>query len=82
MPDEETMGEYISKINSAAKRLGDAGFKIPELLVSFQTIRQLPVVYEGLVQILYRVDDNQFTPAKVPGSLISRTRPCRTPEAR
>ncbi|EZA61806.1 hypothetical protein X777_10289 [Ooceraea biroi] len=70
-PDEGTMGEYISRINGATTRLEDAGFKIPELLVSFQMIRHLPNDYEGIVQVLYRVKDTEFTPTKVQEALLA-----------
>lgn len=68
---EGTMGEYISRVNGATTRLMDAGFRLPDLLISFQMIRRLPKEYEGIVQILYRVIDAEFTPAKVQEALLA-----------
>lgn len=68
---EDTMGNYLSRINSAVRRLAEADFKIPELLISFQMIRRLPSVYDGLVQLLYRVTDKDFTPLKVQEALLA-----------
>lgn len=70
-PEADTMGEYVSRITSATKRLENAGFKIPDLLVSFQMIRRLPSDYEGLVQLLYRVSDAEFSSTKVQEALLA-----------
>src|SRR5215813_15643298 len=60
-PSDETIGIFCKRLTEKKHQIKDAGFEMPETLISFQLIRKLPVEYENIVQILYRLDDKQFT---------------------
>ncbi|XP_054723284.1 uncharacterized protein LOC129233257, partial [Uloborus diversus] len=70
-PREETVGLFCKKVEEKTLQIRDAGFDMPELLLCFQLIRRLPEEYDNLVQILYRLEDKDFTLENVSKQLIT-----------
>lgn len=73
LPNEETIGIYSKRIVEKNKQIKDAGFQMPSILACFQLIRYLPPEYENLVQILYRVKDEEFTIDSITKQLITES---------
>ena len=69
-PEEETIGIFCKTVHEKKLQIEETGFKIPELLVCFQLIRRLPSDYDNLVQILYRLEDKEFSFSNVEKQLI------------
>jgi hypothetical protein len=71
--EEETIGIFSKKITDKKLQISEAGFELPELLVCFQLIRHLPAEYENLVQMLYRLKDEEFTVENIAKQLITES---------
>ncbi|GBN27574.1 Retrovirus-related Pol polyprotein from transposon TNT 1-94 [Araneus ventricosus] len=71
--NEETIGIYSKKIVEKNQQIKEAGFKMPDILVCFQLIRFLPPEYDNLVQILYRIKDEEFTVNNITKQLITES---------
>ncbi|XP_055947125.1 uncharacterized protein LOC129980766 [Argiope bruennichi] len=72
-PTQETIGMYCKKTMERNRKIQEAGFRMPDILVCFQLIRFLPPEYDNLVQILYRLKDAEFTIAEVTKQLITES---------
>ncbi|GBO16344.1 Retrovirus-related Pol polyprotein from transposon TNT 1-94 [Araneus ventricosus] len=59
--EEETIGIYCKRVQEKYELIKESGFEFSEELVCFQLIRKLPHDYDNLVQILYRLDKDEFT---------------------
>ncbi|GBN72793.1 hypothetical protein AVEN_90062-1 [Araneus ventricosus] len=71
--NEETIGIYSKKIVEKNQQIKEAGFKMPDILVCFQRTRFLPPEYDNLVQILYRIKDEEFTVDNITKQLITES---------
>lgn len=69
-PDNEQIGLFCKRVFEKRKMIEDAGFNMPDMLVCFQLIRKLPSEYDHIVQVLYRLGDEEFTVKKVEDELI------------
>ena len=67
----EPVGLFINRIKKLVSKLKDSGHPLAEVLVAFQTIRNLPEQFRGIIQILYRLPDDQFTLKYIEGELIA-----------
>lgn len=56
----ESVGLYAARLKKIIKQLSDAGKPIAEWFQSFQLIRRLPAEFQGIVQSIYRWDDEKF----------------------
>jgi hypothetical protein len=72
-PVDETIGIFCKRIREKQALIEEAGFKIPDILVCFQLIRKLPPEYDNIVQILYRLEDKNFTITNIETQLISES---------
>ncbi|GBL59411.1 Copia protein [Araneus ventricosus] len=68
---QEEMGIYAARIRSIVDQLKDAGKPISEWYQAFQLIRFLPAEFNGIVQYIYRWDDNEFKFDKILQELIA-----------
>ncbi|KFM74814.1 Copia protein, partial [Stegodyphus mimosarum] len=68
-PDEE-IGLFIARIRMTAKKLAEAGHNLADLFKGFQAIRRLPQEYSGIVQLIYRWKDEDFTLEKIAEELV------------
>ncbi|GBN47355.1 hypothetical protein AVEN_45332-1, partial [Araneus ventricosus] len=68
---QEEIGIYASRIRSIVDQLKDAGKPISEWYQAFQLIRFLPPEFNGIVQYIYRWDDNEFKFDKILQELIA-----------
>ncbi|XP_071039976.1 uncharacterized protein [Parasteatoda tepidariorum] len=69
-PEKETIGIFCKLVNEKRKQIHDAGFEMPEKLTCFQLIRRLPADYDNLVQMLYRLEDKDFSISNVEKELL------------
>ncbi|GBN50346.1 hypothetical protein AVEN_45577-1 [Araneus ventricosus] len=69
--EEENIGTYCKRVQEKCELIKDSGFELPEELVCFQLIRKLPQDYDNLVQILYRLDKDEFTVKNIQLQLIN-----------
>ncbi|GBM05259.1 hypothetical protein AVEN_181638-1 [Araneus ventricosus] len=69
--EEETIGIYCKRVQEKCELIKESGFELPEELVCFQLIRKLPQGYDNLVQILYRLDKDEFTVKNIELQLIN-----------
>ncbi|GBN81924.1 hypothetical protein AVEN_218414-1 [Araneus ventricosus] len=67
----EEIGIYAARIRSIVDQLKDAGKPISEWYQAFQLIRFLPPEFNGIVQYIYRWDDNEFKFDKILQELIA-----------
>ncbi|GFS52570.1 retrovirus-related Pol polyprotein from transposon TNT 1-94 [Trichonephila clavipes] len=58
--EEEEMGLYAARLRTIVFQLRDAEHPLEDLYQSFQLIRYLPESYQGIVQSIYRWDNNDF----------------------
>ncbi|UYV73851.1 hypothetical protein LAZ67_11001138, partial [Cordylochernes scorpioides] len=72
-PDEETIGIFIKRVQEKKQLIEEAGFDLPEVLVCFQLIRKLPQDYDGIVQVLYRLEEKQFNVENIEAHLITES---------
>ncbi|GBM92767.1 Retrovirus-related Pol polyprotein from transposon TNT 1-94 [Araneus ventricosus] len=70
-PVEETIGIFYKRVDEKKTQVKEAGFEIPELLIALQLIRRLPAEYDHLVQILYRLKDEEFNHREVEKQLVN-----------
>ncbi|GBN48440.1 Retrovirus-related Pol polyprotein from transposon TNT 1-94 [Araneus ventricosus] len=68
---QEEIGIYAARIRSIVDQLKDAGKPISEWYQAFQLIRFLPPEFNGIVQYIYRWDDNEFKFDKILQELIA-----------
>ncbi|GBM94824.1 Retrovirus-related Pol polyprotein from transposon TNT 1-94, partial [Araneus ventricosus] len=68
---QEEIGIYAARIRSIVDQLKDAGKPISEWYQAFQLIRFLPAEFNGIVQYIYRWDDNEFKFDKILQELIA-----------
>ncbi|GBO28009.1 hypothetical protein AVEN_147108-1 [Araneus ventricosus] len=71
MNPQEEIGVYAARIRSIVDQLKDAGKPISEWYQAFQLIRFLPPEFNGIVQYIYRWDDNEFKFDKILQELIA-----------
>ncbi|GBL72592.1 hypothetical protein AVEN_170756-1 [Araneus ventricosus] len=69
--EEETIGIYCKRVQEKCELIKESGFELPEELVCFQLIRKLPQDYDNPVQILYRLDKDEFTVKNMELQLIN-----------
>lgn len=69
IPGEE-IGIFIARIKTAVKKLNDAGHQLDPIFQGFQIIRHLPHEFNGIVQLIYRWEDSDFTIDKIAEELI------------
>ncbi|UYV61146.1 hypothetical protein LAZ67_1003572 [Cordylochernes scorpioides] len=72
-PDEETIGIFIKRVQEKKQLIKEAGFDLPEVLVCFQLIRKLPQDYDGIVQVLYRLEEKHFNVENIEAHLITES---------
>ncbi|UYV61247.1 hypothetical protein LAZ67_1004099 [Cordylochernes scorpioides] len=72
-PDEETIGIFIKRVQEKKQLIKEAGFDLPEVLVCFQLIRKLPQDYDGIIQVLYRLEEKQFNVENIEAHLITES---------
>lgn len=70
---DETIGLFCKRIQQKRLQIKESGFDLPEILTCFQMIRRLPAEYDGIVQTLYRLDDEKFTATNLEKELISES---------
>ncbi|GFY03538.1 retrovirus-related Pol polyprotein from transposon TNT 1-94 [Trichonephila clavipes] len=58
--EEEEIGLYAARLRTIVFQLRDAGHQLEDLYQVFQLIRYLPESYQGIVQSIYRWDNNDF----------------------
>lgn len=63
--ENESIGLYAARLEKIVKQLKDENHPIEEVYKSFQLIRYLPPEYLGIVQIIYRWKESEFTFNKV-----------------
>ncbi|GBM74707.1 hypothetical protein AVEN_274843-1 [Araneus ventricosus] len=68
---QEEIGVYAGRIRCIVDQLKDAGKPISECYQAFQLIRILPSGFNGIVQYIYRWDDNEFKFDKILQELIA-----------
>ncbi|GFU61686.1 copia protein [Trichonephila clavipes] len=66
----EDVGIFISRVNTAATRLQEAGHKLDDLYIGFQLIRWLPQEFQSTVQQIYRWKEEDFRVVKIEAELI------------
>ncbi|GFY39343.1 retrovirus-related Pol polyprotein from transposon TNT 1-94 [Trichonephila inaurata madagascariensis] len=67
---EEDVVIFISRVNTAATRLQEAGHKLDDLYIGFQLIRWLPQEFQFTVQQIYRWKEEDFRAIKIESELI------------
>ncbi|GIY29604.1 hypothetical protein CDAR_488651 [Caerostris darwini] len=70
-PEQETTDIFSKKIARKKIHIQDTGFTIPEILVYFQLIRQLPPEY-NLVQILHCLEDDNLIVQNVTEQFLTK----------
>ncbi|GBM82190.1 hypothetical protein AVEN_179503-1 [Araneus ventricosus] len=71
--NEETIRIYSKKIVKMNQHIKEAGFEMLDILVCFQLIRYLPPEYDNIVQIRYRVRDEEFAVDDMTKQLITES---------
>ncbi|GFU97362.1 retrovirus-related Pol polyprotein from transposon RE1 [Trichonephila clavipes] len=66
----EDVGIFISRVETAATRLQEAGHKLDDLYIGFQLIRWLPQEFQSTVQQIYRWKEEDFRVVKIEAELI------------
>lgn len=66
----ESIGIFIARLKAAVKKLAEAGHELDKLFQGFQAIRHLPPEFSGIVQLIYRWSDTEFTIDKIAEELI------------
>ncbi|GFT04117.1 retrovirus-related Pol polyprotein from transposon TNT 1-94 [Trichonephila clavipes] len=66
----EDVGIFISRVQTAAIRLQEAGHKLDDLYIGFQLIRWLPREFQSTVQQIYRWKEEDFRVVKIEAELI------------
>ncbi|GBN08442.1 hypothetical protein AVEN_189075-1 [Araneus ventricosus] len=69
--EEETIGIYCKRVQEKCELIKESGFELPEELACFQLIRKLPQDYDNLVEILNRLDKDEFTVKNLELQLIN-----------
>ncbi|GBO26993.1 hypothetical protein AVEN_273817-1 [Araneus ventricosus] len=69
--DRRNHWNFLKRVDEKKTQVKEAGFEIPELLIALQLIRGLPAEYNRLVQILYRLKDEEFNHREVEKELVN-----------
>ncbi|GFX93744.1 copia protein [Trichonephila clavipes] len=78
--EEEEIGLYATLLRTIVFQLRDAGQPLEDLYQAFQLIEYLPESYQGIVQSIYRWDNNDFKFEHILSELLteeSRLKQCK-----
>lgn len=68
---DETVGLFAARLRRIVSQLKGAGHPLEELYQSFQLIRHLPPAFEGIIQVIYRWKEENFTFDRVLEELLA-----------
>lgn len=81
-PDpDETLGIYAARLRNVIRQVKDAGHELDDMFQAFQLIRFLPDEFTGIIQTIYRWEEDEFKFDKVLKELLceeARLKQCRS----